>query len=142
MHALADVGVALTTLPANPDHPGVMAGLTFSLSRTALGYESPDSAAWLIAERMELLATHADGCVDALPALGKLAGTLRDGAAAWRQAHDAKDYGATYASSRADELPIVLGTQQTAREADDDEERTQEDIRTKARYFESFNTTN
>jgi CDGSH-type Zn-finger protein/uncharacterized Fe-S cluster protein YjdI len=90
MHGIADVGVALTSLPANPDHPGVMAGMTFSLSRTALGYESPDSAAWLIAERMELLAAHADDRVDALPALARFAATLRDGAAAWRQAHDGK----------------------------------------------------
>ena len=39
--------------------PGVQAGLTFSLTRTAFGYESPVSAAKLISERMELLATHA-----------------------------------------------------------------------------------
>lgn len=90
MHAVADVGVTLTTLPANPEHPGAMAGMTFSLSRTALGYESPDSAAWLIAERMELLASHAESCTDTLPALARFAATLRDAAAAWRDAHGAK----------------------------------------------------
>lgn len=90
MHGIADVGMTLTGLPANPDHPGVMAGMTFSLSRTALGYESPDSAAWLIAERMELLAEHAENCMDALPALAKFATTLRQGAAGWRDAHDSK----------------------------------------------------
>jgi len=90
MHALADIGSALTALPANREHPGVNAGLTFTLSRTALGYESPDSAAWLIAERMELLAAHAASAAPALPALARFAATLRDGAAAWRQAHDAK----------------------------------------------------
>lgn len=90
MHALADIGVALTGLPANPDYPGVRAGLTFSLSRTALGYESPESAAWLIAERMELLSTHAEQCMAALPALALFASKLRDAASAWRAANDAK----------------------------------------------------
>lgn len=90
MHGIADVGVALSSLPANPGYPGVMAGMTFSLSRTALGYESPDSAALLIAERMELLAAHADDCVASLPALARLAGTLRESASAWRHAHGAR----------------------------------------------------
>jgi hypothetical protein len=36
MHALADVGLALTSLPANPEYPGVRARLTF-LTRTAFG---------------------------------------------------------------------------------------------------------
>ncbi|MCK9684980.1 ferritin-like domain-containing protein [Scleromatobacter humisilvae] len=90
MHALADVGVALTGLPASPAHPGVRAGLTFSLTRTAFGYESPVSAAKLISERMELLATHAQQCVAALPALELFAKRLRDAASAWRGASDAQ----------------------------------------------------
>jgi len=90
MHALADVGAALTALPANDAHPGIKAGLTFSLSRTAIGYESPDSAAWLIAERMELLATHAEECAGVLAPMSRFATALRAGAAAWRHAHDAK----------------------------------------------------
>jgi len=91
MHALADIAAALTGLPANPDYPGVRAGLTFSLSRTAFGYESPVSAARLIAERMELLATHADQCIAALPALAQFASKLRDAASAWQDANDAQD---------------------------------------------------
>lgn len=90
MHALADIGTALTTLPANEAHPGVMAGLTFSLSRTAIGFESPDSAAWLIAERMDLLAIHADIGASTLPALAQLGHKLREAARAWRQAHGVK----------------------------------------------------
>lgn len=86
MHALADIGVALTGLPANPDYPGVRAGLTFSLSRTAFGYESPLSAAVLIAERMALLADHAEQCAATLPALSLLAGRLREAAGSWRDA--------------------------------------------------------
>src|SRR5471032_2399051 len=91
MHALADIGFALTGLPANPDYPGVRAGLTFSLSRTAFGYESPVSAARLIAERMELLAKHAGRCIGALPALAQFASKLRDAASAWQDANDAQD---------------------------------------------------
>lgn len=91
MHALADVGVALTGLPANPDYPGVRAGLTFSLSRTGFGYESPVSAALLISERMKLLATHADQCIAALPAMASFASKLRDAASAWQDASDAQD---------------------------------------------------
>src|SRR5450631_382724 len=91
MHALADIGFALTSLPANPHYPGVQAGLTFSLSRTAFGYESPVSAARLIAERMELLAKHADECVATLPALALFASKLRDAASAWQDANDAQD---------------------------------------------------
>jgi CDGSH-type Zn-finger protein/uncharacterized Fe-S cluster protein YjdI len=90
MHALADIGNALTNLPANPAHPGVRAGLTFSLSRTAFGYESPVSAALLIAERMKLLATHAEASIAALPALALFAGRLRDAARAWDDADDAR----------------------------------------------------
>ena len=89
MHALADIGAALTGLPANPDHPGVRAGLTFSLSRTAIGYESPLSAAHLIAERLLLLAEHAGRCSAALPALALFAVKLREAAAAWRDANQA-----------------------------------------------------
>jgi CDGSH-type Zn-finger protein/uncharacterized Fe-S cluster protein YjdI len=90
MHALADIGTALTLLPANPKHPGVTAGLTFSLSRTAFGYESPDSASLLIAERMELVAARAEDGAAALPALTRFAIALRDNAAAWRRAHDTR----------------------------------------------------
>ena len=105
MHALADIGCALTALPANPEHPGVNAGLTFTLSRTALGYESPDSAAWLIAERMELLAGHAESATPSLPALARFAAILRDGAAAWRRAHDAKGGGPAALDASNDDAP-------------------------------------
>jgi CDGSH-type Zn-finger protein/uncharacterized Fe-S cluster protein YjdI len=83
MHAVADIGSALTALPANPDYPAVRAGLTFSVSRPALGYESSDSAASLLAERLTLLAEHAEQSTEALPALEQLAWRLREAAAAW-----------------------------------------------------------
>jgi CDGSH-type Zn-finger protein/uncharacterized Fe-S cluster protein YjdI len=104
MHALADIGAALTALPANPAHPGVMAGLSFTLSRTALGYESPDSAARLIAERMLLPADHADTCAAALPSLARLAASLREAAGAWRRVHEGKG-GAPAAQGEAPPVP-------------------------------------
>lgn len=89
MHGLADIGNGLTFLPANPDHPGVRAGLTFTLSRTGFGYESPGSAALLVAERMQLLAKHADKCSAVLPSLLLFAKKLRDAASVWPTSNDA-----------------------------------------------------
>jgi CDGSH-type Zn-finger protein/uncharacterized Fe-S cluster protein YjdI len=88
MHAVADIGSALTALPANPDTPDVRAGLTFSMSRPALSYESSDSAASLLAERLTQLAEHAEQNIEALPALEQLAWRLREAASAWLAAGD------------------------------------------------------
>jgi CDGSH-type Zn-finger protein/uncharacterized Fe-S cluster protein YjdI len=88
MHAVADIGSALTALPANPDTPGVRAGLTFSMSRPALSYESSGSAASLLAERLTQLAEHAEQNIEASPALAQLARRLREAASAWLGAGD------------------------------------------------------
>jgi len=86
MHAVADIGSALTALPANQDDPAVRAGLTFSVSRPALSYESSDAAAALLAERLSQLAEHAEQNAGALPALTQLAWRLREAATAWLSA--------------------------------------------------------
>jgi uncharacterized Fe-S cluster protein YjdI/CDGSH-type Zn-finger protein len=44
----------------------------------------------LIAERMKLLATHAEASIAALPALARFAGKLRDAACAWDDAEHAR----------------------------------------------------
>jgi len=108
MHALADIGAALTGLPANPDYPGVQAGLTFSLSRTAFGFESPQSAALLITERMALLADHADQCAATLPALALFAGKLRAAATTWQHAVEVED-----APAAPEPLPVTAGPDET-----------------------------
>lgn len=90
MHAVGDIGTALTALPANNDNRTVLAGLTFSVSRTSLSYESSDAAATLIAERMVQLAQHAEQCVDVLPSLAQLAVRLRQSALAWNGACSGK----------------------------------------------------
>lgn len=83
MHAVADIGTRLSGLPANPAYPGLNAGLTFTVSRTALSYQSRDSAAMLIAERMGQLAAHADRLSGELASLSPLAERLREGAVLW-----------------------------------------------------------
>ncbi len=69
MHALTDIGSAITRLPANPAHPGQNAGLTFTVSRTSLEYPSREAAAWLVAERLEMLAERAAELTGHLPIL-------------------------------------------------------------------------
>lgn len=113
MHAIADIGSALTALPANPENPAVRAGLTFTVSRMALSYESSDSAALLIAERMVQLAEHAEQNVGALPALEQLAWRLRESASAWLTASD----GPTE-TALPEEAPAV---HQSPRATDEDE---------------------
>jgi CDGSH-type Zn-finger protein/uncharacterized Fe-S cluster protein YjdI len=83
MHAVANVGTALTGLPANDKNPGVNAGLTFTVSRTALGYQSGQSASALIAERLGMLADRAEQLVDASPALASHVAQWRRDAAMW-----------------------------------------------------------
>jgi CDGSH-type Zn-finger protein/uncharacterized Fe-S cluster protein YjdI len=56
MHVVTDIGTLLTTLPANTAYPGITAGMTFTVSRSALAFQSPDSAAAIIAERYDAIA--------------------------------------------------------------------------------------
>jgi len=86
MHAVANVGTALTALPANDSIPGVNAGLTFTVSRTALGYQSGESASALIAERLGMLADRAELLVNTLPALASHVVQWRRDAALWAAA--------------------------------------------------------
>ena len=54
MQGVAVLGQALARLPANPDHPGVNAGVTFAVPRN-LGLRPPCSAISTILERLEEL---------------------------------------------------------------------------------------
>jgi CDGSH-type Zn-finger protein/uncharacterized Fe-S cluster protein YjdI len=84
MHLIADIGSALTTLPANPLYPNVNAGLTFTVSRGDLGYQSADSAARLITERLSQIA---DACAPLelhVPSLKRFAAQLQRDANEWR----------------------------------------------------------
>ena len=107
MHAVANVGTALTGLPANDEHPGVNAGLTFTVSRTALGYQSGESASALIAERLGMLADRAEQLVRALPALASHVAQWRRDAAMWTTA-------AASEPAHAEETPLSKPAQPTA----------------------------
>jgi CDGSH-type Zn-finger protein/uncharacterized Fe-S cluster protein YjdI len=107
MHAVADIGSALGRFPANQAHPGVQAGLTFTVSRTALAYQSREAAALLIAERLELLAGRAQTLAATLPVLGRYSAQWLRDAATWRAAHAATRPGGAVSASAAarDTLP-------------------------------------
>jgi hypothetical protein len=59
MHALSLLGRKLARMPASPDHPGVMAGLTFTVPRN-LGARGPGSAELILERLGELAAGYKD----------------------------------------------------------------------------------
>ena len=60
MEACAAVATALARLPANPDYPGVNAGITFAVPRN-FGYRpNPDRTRAIFSERLTLLLARAD----------------------------------------------------------------------------------
>lgn len=84
MHLIAELGAFLTTLPAHPDSDA-RAGITFTVSRSELSFQSPDSAAALMAERYDEIAHRLDALTVHLPTLRRYAGLLHRFAAAWRE---------------------------------------------------------
>jgi CDGSH-type Zn-finger protein/uncharacterized Fe-S cluster protein YjdI len=83
MHVTTEIGSALTTLPAHPDHPGVRAGLTFTVSRQALSFPSVGASAALLAEKFAAVATRIAELAKVLPSLTRYASALSDCAVAW-----------------------------------------------------------
>jgi hypothetical protein len=75
MHVLAQAATALVKLPASPDHPGINAGMTFTMLR---GVEPFTRAAerLLIVERLRQLATGARHAGRRVPDIAALADTL------------------------------------------------------------------
>jgi hypothetical protein len=63
MHALSMLGQKLARMPASPDHPGVMAGLTFTVPRN-LGARGPGSAELILERLGELSAGYKDVVAD------------------------------------------------------------------------------
>ena len=63
MQALSTLGQKLARLPASEDHPGVMAGLTFTVPRN-LGARGPGSAALILERLGELAAGYKDVLAD------------------------------------------------------------------------------
>lgn len=84
MHLIAELGTHLTTLPASPGN-STRAGITFTVSRSALSFQSPESAAALMAERYDEIATRLDSLVEHLPTLQRFADLLQGFATLWRE---------------------------------------------------------
>jgi CDGSH-type Zn-finger protein/uncharacterized Fe-S cluster protein YjdI len=83
MRALTEIGSALSALPANPERPGVNAGITFTVSRSALAFQSAASAAVLLAERYRAIAARLDELAEHLPGLARLATAIEGYAVQW-----------------------------------------------------------
>jgi hypothetical protein len=66
MHALSMLGQKLARMPASPDHPGVMAGLTFTVPRN-LGARGPGSAELVLERLSELSAAYDEIVADKDP---------------------------------------------------------------------------
>lgn len=86
MHILTDIGSMLTTLPANKAHPGVNAGLTFTVSRQALSFPTPETCAALLAEKLEAVSARIRTQAEVLPSLAQSALVLDRFALNWRTA--------------------------------------------------------
>lgn len=84
MHLLAELGSFLTTLPANPQSDA-KAGITFTVSRSELSFQSPDSAAAIMGERYAEIAGRLQTLATHLPALQRYAGLLQRFAQTWRE---------------------------------------------------------
>lgn len=84
MHAIADIGSELSSLPANASHPNVGAGLSFTVSRQMLSFQSPESAAAIVAERFRLLAARCGQLTTHMPGLSRYAQSFQQYADAWR----------------------------------------------------------
>ena len=107
MHMVADVGSVLSSLPASAAHPGVNAGLTFTVSRTVLAYLSGETATWLLAERYSVLARRMRELSAHLPALASHANALHTYAEFWAGDHDARFPAATVAPAAKVDLPVA-----------------------------------
>jgi CDGSH-type Zn-finger protein/uncharacterized Fe-S cluster protein YjdI len=85
MRIVTDIGSVLTTLPANASNPDTNAGLTFTVSRQALSYPSPDSCAALLAEKLAALTTRIRMLADVVPSLSGSAAALDQITVEWRR---------------------------------------------------------
>jgi Ferritin-like len=75
MHVLAKAATALVTLPASPEHPGIHAGMTFTMLRGVEPFAGA-AARLLIVERLRQLATGARHAGRRVPAIAALGDTL------------------------------------------------------------------
>ena len=84
MHAVTEIGTLLTGLPASPDHPGVTAGLTFTVSRAALSFVAPSNACSVLAERNGAISKRLALFAQDFPSLKPIADSMAGFAQTWR----------------------------------------------------------
>ncbi|MBV8657405.1 MAG: CDGSH iron-sulfur domain-containing protein [Burkholderiales bacterium] len=85
MHIVTEIGNTLTQLPANPAYEGIRAGLTFTVSRSALSFVSPLNACSVMAERCLAISHRLESLAGPVPALARFSKILADHAASWQQ---------------------------------------------------------
>jgi CDGSH-type Zn-finger protein/uncharacterized Fe-S cluster protein YjdI len=83
MRLVDTIATHLTRLPASDAHPGVHAGLTFTVSRSLLSYQTLDSAEALVAESLELLGARLESLAPSLPSLAEAGRRARTLGGAW-----------------------------------------------------------
>lgn len=125
MHLVGELGSKLTTLPANDAYPGVNAGITFTVSRGALAFQSTDSAASILTERFEAIAARLQALAVHAPMLARYAHALEAFASDWRKADASATDGLSPATTPAPPVdtpaahgnPLVVGKPDNVGEA-------------------------
>lgn len=84
MQAVGEIGSMLSRLPANAEHPGINAGLTFTVSRTELTFLTPITDSFALGERFCALAGRLEQLAAAHPQLRRHAGAMRESEQFWR----------------------------------------------------------
>ena len=84
MQAVGEIGTMLSRLPANAEHPGINAGLTFTVSRTELTFLTPITDSFALGERFCALATRLEQLAPAHSLLRRHAEAMRESERFWR----------------------------------------------------------
>ena len=87
MHAVNDIGNLLSRLPANRDHPGICAGLTFTVSRGELTFLTPSTDSYALGERYRALGERLQQLVPTTPELARHVPQMRRYEQFWTQRH-------------------------------------------------------
>lgn len=85
MQAVGEIGSMLSRLPANAEHPGTNAGLTFTVSRTELTFLTSITDSFALGERFCALAGRLEQLAAAHPQLRRHAEAMRESERFWRQ---------------------------------------------------------
>jgi len=110
MHLIVELGSQITRLPANPDYPGVTAGISFTSSRGSHGYPTLTTAAFILEERFTAIAGRLKALGDTLPLLKRYANGLSGFASFWRMQRETESKSAVAISP----IPVPVPTSMPA----------------------------